>query len=183
MYSTDGSSSNSSRRPFWCNIAYWEHRQRVGRLFTVFEPSVNVFQELPHGDGMCLGILQSQTDTDPVRKTRDKIGFGLTLSRDLEGVWVYNRSSYPVFVHSPTFNLPDSRPFVIKKVLPGYSVKIFDFELSEIIKRTCDPQCLDGPYDHNAIRISFTKGWGPTYSRQSIMACPCWIEVLLAVNR
>ena len=41
----------------------------------------------------------------------------------------------------------------------------------------------DGPFDPNALRISFAKGWGPKYSRQFITSCPCWVEVLLAPCR
>ena len=132
---------------------------------------------------MCLGILQSQTDIDTVRRTREKIGFGLTLSREEDGLWMYNHSNYPIFVNSPTFDLLQSQTLIVKKVLPGYSMKIFDFDLSEILKRSRSLQLFDGPYDPNSIRISFAKGWGPNYSRQFITSCPCWIEVLLSVNR
>ena len=178
-----GTQSNGSRGPFWCNIAYWELRQRVGRLFTVFDTSVNVFQELPHGDGMCLSVLQQHTNTDSIRRTREKIGFGVVLSREDDGVWVYNRSEYAIFVNSPTLDIPNSRTTVVPKVPAGYSIKIFDYERSEVLQQTRDPQYLDGPYDPNSVRISFAKGWGPLYSRQFITSCPCWIEVLLHVNR
>lgn len=179
----DGSSSTAARRQFWCHLAYWELRQRVGRLFTVFESSVNVFQELPHGDGMCLGVLQTNTDCESIRRTREKLGLGLTLSKEADGVWIYNRSDYPIFVNSPTLDVPNSRMFMVIKVQPGYSLKMFDYETSELLAQTRDPQFLDGPYDPNSIRISFAKGWGPCYSRQFITSCPCWLEVLLSVHR
>ncbi|PSN58397.1 hypothetical protein C0J52_02813 [Blattella germanica] len=36
----------------WCKLAYWELTTRVGRLFSVELPAVNVFTSLPHGDGL-----------------------------------------------------------------------------------------------------------------------------------
>ncbi|XP_059835996.1 mothers against decapentaplegic homolog 6-like [Hypanus sabinus] len=168
------------REGHWCSVAYWEHRTRVGRLFAVHEPSVGVFCDLPLGSGFCLGQLHVANRHEMVRRTRGKIGGGVLLSRERDGVWVYNRSQHPIFVSSPTLGLPGSRALSVHKVLPGYSVKVFDYGKSRALQRAASPgRFPDGPYDPNSIRISFAKGWGPCYSRQFITSCPCWLEILL----
>ena len=194
-------SSSSSMTSCWCHVAYWELRERVGPLFSVHDSCVRVFQHLPQAAGMCLAQMQPDTtssrttsgsgddvtrNNDVIMRVRDKIGAGVTLSLEEDGthVWLYNRCDYPVFVNSPTLELPNSRTTVVKKVPPGYSLQIFDFERSEMLECVRDPQLYqDGPYDPHSIRISFAKGWGPHYSRQFITSCPCWIEVLLRINR
>ncbi|KAK6184822.1 hypothetical protein SNE40_007197 [Patella caerulea] len=182
QYLTD-TSSTAPRGPHWCSIAYWELRQRVGRLYPVFNPTINVFQLLPRGDGMSLEILQTDANLESVRRTREKIGIGIILSKETDGVWAYNRSQFPIFVNSPTLDDPDSRTLVVRKILPGYSIKIYDFDLAKLLENTRDPALLDGPYDPCSIRISFAKGWGPCYSRQFVTSCPCWLEILLNINR
>ncbi|XP_059159612.1 LOW QUALITY PROTEIN: mothers against decapentaplegic homolog 6-like [Physella acuta] len=376
---------------YWCTVAYWELRERVGRLFQVSEPSVHVFQQLPHGNGVCLRLFQKPSSVEVVRRTREKIGFGIILSREAahknnvniqgrvkeesgshvtcniqsgspgspdcpgqykssstssciippsyledillkespvgggsEGcdtsrghhgdgnpqklhpehdpshefsdvehsfdesmdftqttvmspssspppqwasqlqqssspssfsslsssppssppsyfnsdtsfnsqeilssnheprypphpssqgtnkrksprhrphpsttatsdlpykqgeVWAYNASNFPIFVNSPTLDHPQSpRSLVVKKVLPGYSIKIFDYARAELLERTEARSKLrsDGPFDPCSVRISLAKGWGPSYSRQFITSCPCWLEIFLGVRR
>lgn len=62
----------------WCKLAYWELQKRVGRLFSVDLPFLNVFTSLPHGDGLCLATLTQDIlpPSDSVRRTRSKIGLG-----------------------------------------------------------------------------------------------------------
>ena len=121
---------------------------------------------------------------EATRRTREKIGFGLTLSREASGVWIYNRSDFPIFVHSPTLDShPNDRQLLVHKLPPGFTKKVFDYEKSKLFQAIRDPDVLDGPFDPNAVRISFAKGWGPNYSRQFITSCPCWIEILLNVGR
>ncbi|XP_006003378.1 mothers against decapentaplegic homolog 6-like [Latimeria chalumnae] len=173
-------SRNTTRDGYWCKVAYWEHRTRVGRLYAVHEPSVNIFSDLPHGDGFCLGQLSAENRNETVRRTRSKIGHGILLSRELDGVWAYNRSEHPVFVSSPTLDVLCSRTPLVHKVLPGYSLKLFDYERSMALRCAAKTSELtDGPYDPNSVTISFAKGWGPFYSRQFITSCPCWLEILL----
>lgn len=179
--SGDSLTPNGRHRNYWCVIAYWEHKRRIGRLYTVKQPSVNVFQTLPHGDGVSLSSL-SQADapeTDNVKRTREKIGLGVLLSKRHNEVWIYNRSDYPIFVNSPTLDNPCAKTFSVHKLPSGHSMKVFDYTEAEILQRNRDRPLEDGPYDPSAIRISFAKGWGGSYSRQFITSCPCWLEILL----
>ncbi|ELU06912.1 hypothetical protein CAPTEDRAFT_147083 [Capitella teleta] len=170
-------------RVCWCHVAYWEHRSRVGRLFAVYDASVHIFQHLPQGDGMCLDLLQAPSSEDSVRRTRDKIGVGLVLDMQDGAVWAHNRSDFPIFVNSPTLDIPGSPALIVKKVPPGHTIKIHDRRVSKVIERHRDAAFLEGPFDPYAVRISFAKGWGPHYSRQFITSCPCWVEILLTGNR
>ncbi|NWR59536.1 SMAD6 protein, partial [Bucorvus abyssinicus] len=170
-------SRSTVRDGCWCKLAYWEHRTRVGRLYAVHEASVNVFCELPRGSGFCLGQLPAAHRSRAVRRARGKIGRGLLLSREPGGVWAYNRSEHPIFVSSPTLGPPGARELAVLKVLPGYSVKVFDYERAGGAGSWRLPG--EGPCDPHSVRISFAKGWGPCYSRQFITSCPCWLEVLL----
>jgi len=187
--SPNGGSTDSLGRVTWCTLAYWEERTRVGRLFQVRSTGVEVFSQLPRpsplGDAMCLATLAGHNlkPSESTMRTREKIGLGIILSHDEQGVWAYNRTEVPIFVNSPTLDVPNSRTFSVFKIPPGYSLQIFNYELSKIYQRIRDPATLDGPFDPNAVRISFAKGWGPSYSRQFIDCCPCWLEILLVPPR
>lgn len=63
----------------WCQVAYWEGRERVGRLYPVCSPSLNIMGDTPHGDGLSLASLAAHSHTSPsdqVKRTREKIGLG-----------------------------------------------------------------------------------------------------------
>ncbi|XP_077335245.1 mothers against decapentaplegic homolog 6-like [Lithobates pipiens] len=174
-------SRGSHRDGHWCKLAYWEHRTRVGRLYNVTEPSIQIFHDLPKGSGFCLGFLGSEARNEMVRRTRKKIGQGLILSHEQEEVWVYNRSEHPVFINSPTLAPVNARGQSVHKLLPGYSIKVFDSQQAERISR-CSV-LGEGPSDLHSVRISFAKGWGGCYSRQFITSCPCWLEILLSTPK
>ncbi|XP_042330903.1 mothers against decapentaplegic homolog 6 [Sceloporus undulatus] len=181
-FSDASMSPDAMKQSSWCSVAYWEHRTRVGRLYAVYEQSVSIFYDLPQGNGFCLGQLNLENRNETVRRTRSKIGYGILLSKEPDGVWAYNRSDHPIFVNSPTLDIPNCRTLIVRKVMPGYSIKVFDYEKSCLLQHTTDLEYPDGPYDPNSVRISFAKGWGPCYSRQFITSCPCWLEILLNNN-
>jgi len=158
----------------------------VGRLSPVFSPGVEVFAVQPKpppiGDALSLAQLAQGANHRPSEatlRTREKIGLGLILSHDDDGVWAYNRTEVPIFVNSPTLDLPNSRTFSVFKIPPGYTLQIFSWPVAQHYARIRDPLLHDGPFDPHAVRLSFAKGWGSKYSRQSVDCCPCWIEVLL----
>ncbi|KAM8804746.1 mothers against decapentaplegic homolog 6 [Eudromia elegans] len=182
-FSDASTSPDAVKRSHWCNVAYWEHRTRVGRLYAVYEQSVSIFYDLPQGNGFCLGQLNLENRSETVRRTRSKIGYGILLSKEPDGVWAYNRSEHPIFVNSPTLDIPSCRTLIVRKVMPGYSIKVFDYDKSCLLQHAAELDYADGPYDPNSVRISFAKGWGPCYSRQFITSCPCWLEILLSNHR
>ncbi|XP_028922595.1 mothers against decapentaplegic homolog 6 [Ornithorhynchus anatinus] len=182
-FSDASMSPDTMKQSHWCNVAYWEHRTRVGRLYTVYEQSVSIFYDLPQGNGFCLGQLNLDHRSETVKRTRSKIGYGIFLSKEPDGVWAYNRGDHPIFVNSPTLDIPNCRTVIVRKVMPGYSIKVFDFDKSCLLQHAADLDYGDGPYDPNSVRISFAKGWGPCYSRQFITSCPCWLEILLSNHR
>jgi len=178
-------SEAETSRVSWCTLAYWEERTRVGRLFPVHTPGVEVFAVQPKpppiGDALSLAQLApaNHKPSESTLRTREKIGLGLILSHDEDGVWAYNRTEVPIFVNSPTLDLPNSRTFSVFKIPPGYTLQIFSWSVARHYARIRDPLLQDGPFDPHAVRLSFAKGWGSKYSRQSVDCCPCWIEVLL----
>jgi len=176
----------------WCRLAYWEERTRVGRQVGVRTGAVEVFGRTGGSssrsgqvDSVSLASLaQHNLSPSPATtRTREKIGQGVILSRDDAGVWAYNRSEVPVFVNSPTLDVPNSRTFSVLKIPPGYTLQIFSWEVSRLYARLRDPALQDGPFDPHAVRISFAKGWGEHYSRQFVDCCPCWLEILLLPPR
>ncbi|KAH0537853.1 hypothetical protein KQX54_000752 [Cotesia glomerata] len=194
--SKDRERGDGHRRKEWCTLAYWELGGRVGRLYPVESSTISVFDSLHDGDGLCLASLAENHDSvDDAKTTRSKIGLGLVLSQEDDGVWAYNRSSNPIFVNSPTLDDPESRTLLVYRVPPGSCLNIFDRAKNLPSRYTYSNGSegggvsgagganSGGPVDMYSVRISFVKGWGPRYKRQEITSCPCWLEVLLAPCR
>ncbi|XP_056641424.1 mothers against decapentaplegic homolog 6-like [Diorhabda carinulata] len=179
---TNGDSVNPQE---WCRLAYWELSNRVGPLFPVERPDVNIFGKVSHPDGLSLETLAQHSFSPPksaVEKARCKIGLGVTLSREGDCVWIYNRSDNPIFVNSLT--LEDSNYPLPTKVPAEHCLCVYNLKKAAQQNfgwNYTHPQI--GPVDPNSIRISFVKGWGPKYSRREITSCPCWLEILLAPCR
>lgn len=180
----------------WCQITYWEEKSRIGSRFDVVDSCVNVFENLPQGSGLDLSMFTNARPNELSHKVKENIGYGFQLTREADGIWLYNRSNMVLFAGSPTIQLGSvnlTQP-VVKRLPPGNSALVYDpnlvpdpltvakpgYEMSEdssaklmssgTASRTAQPFC---------VRVSFQKGWGKNYTRMYITQCPCWVEIYL----
>lgn len=113
----------------WCSLAYWEQSSRVGPVTKVDRATVNVVSEQPCNDDVCLASLAAGMPKLAPNATRSKIGAGVLISHEGDAMWLYNRSTAPVFVHSLTICDVDSflgNSAMILKLLPGYCMRAYN---------------------------------------------------------
>lgn len=200
----DSSQVDSERGWFapWCRITYWEEKLRIGRRFDVIDDCVNVFENLPQGGGLDLSMLSQGTprQNEASQKVKDNIGYGFQLTREHDGIWLYNRSDIVLFAGSPTIQLGSVNMMqpVVKRLPPGTSVLVYDpnlvpdntnDKLSAVYDRSeeCSKSSTASSkgYSRSAqpfcVRVSFEKGWGKNYTRMHITQCPCWVEIYLNI--
>ena len=92
--------------------------------------------------------------------------------------WLYNRTTVPLFVCSPTFDAPNSPHVNVVKVSPGFSVAFFDYEKSRRDELVRDTTRM--PFDPFSVHVSFYKGFGTNYKRTEVLQCPCWLRIQMA---
>ncbi|NXG06783.1 SMAD4 protein, partial [Sakesphorus luctuosus] len=163
---------------YWCSIAYFEMDVQVGETFKVPSscPIVTVdgYVDPSGGDRFCLGQLSNVHRTEAIERARLHIGKGVQLECKGEGdVWVRCLSDHAVFVQSYYLDREAGRApgDAVHKIYPSAYIKVGLSAAAGIgvddLRRLC------------ILRMSFVKGWGPDYPRQSIKETPCWIEIHL----
>ncbi|VDP90300.1 unnamed protein product [Echinostoma caproni] len=171
---------------YWCTVFYYELNTRVGDAFHAGRSTLTIdgFTEPCYrADRFSLGSL-SHVDRPPqVEMTRRHIGRGLRLHHVGNEVYLECLSDAAIFVQSPSCNhYHNWHPATVVKVPPKCNLKLFDSrafasQLAECITRSYES--VFALTHMCAIRISFVKGWGAEYRRQTITSTPCWIEVHL----
>ncbi|NWV43791.1 SMAD4 protein, partial [Grantiella picta] len=171
---------------YWCSIAYFEMDVQVGETFKVPSscPIVTVdgYVDPSGGDRFCLGQLSNVHRTEAIERARLHIGKGVQLECKGEGdVWVRCLSDHAVFVQSYYLDREAGRApgDAVHKIYPSAYIKV---SVNPGAGRLCSAAAGIGVDDLRRLcilRMSFVKGWGPDYPRQSIKETPCWIEIHL----
>lgn len=170
----------------WCTVNYYELSTKVGETFHGSEKVITIdgfTDPSVSSNRFSLGLLTNINRTDQTKYVRKVIGRGIEILWENNLVILHCKSNHQVFVQSPNFNERVGWDVsTVVKVSPNSKMTIFDMKAFSKLLATSIPQGFEEVYGLSrmcTIRISFIKGWGVDYRRQSVINTPCWLELRL----
>ncbi|KAL3096098.1 hypothetical protein niasHS_005857 [Heterodera schachtii] len=187
---------------FWCFVYYYELNERVGEVFKAeWRQHAQFEQPQLFIDGgvsgsyentrYCLGIIGNINRNPVVTDVRQSIGKGLRLFQRNENIYLECLSDSALFVQCPFFAKRNGDHLAtVYKLMKGRqtahsaesseSICLFDKKMFDDLLNDASLRGYNSLYALNIFcqcRISFVKGWGQQYRRQTITSCPMWIEL------
>uniref|UniRef100_A0A0N5ALG2 MH2 domain-containing protein n=1 Tax=Syphacia muris TaxID=451379 RepID=A0A0N5ALG2_9BILA len=191
----------------WFLAYYYELNQQIGEPFVGCYDQVIVDGLCAPSEAgrFCLGAIQNVERNSQVDQARRQIGAGVRIYRVGENVYAECLCE-KIFVQSPLYALhAKDVPHTVYRVQKGklyfcdsfnfivFSSRFFyygavmeifnsDFFLSLLHENASKGyRAVQSLQSLCHMRISFIKGWGKEYRRQTITATPCWIDAQLKI--
>lgn len=168
---------------YWCHIFYYELKNRVGEPYKASGEQVIIDGLCAPSDGtrFCLGVL-GNVNRNPVSSTaRRQIGRGCRIFKEGDSLHLECLSASPIFVQCPLYaEFTGDDLATVYRLPQGTKIRVFDKLTFEELLVQAKNQGYNTVYSLLSmchIRISYIKGWGEQYRRQTITATPCWVEV------